>query len=188
MQHLLQELTPLISHYGLLIVFIGMILEGTTMILATGILVHLGYLSFSGALGVAILGAILGDQLWYTLGKYAISKVLSFLPSFAQHMQKLKERIDHNGHWLALTSRFIYGGAILFPLSLGNYRYPYTKFALFDAFGATLWALSGITIGYYLSNTLQHLGYEIHTAEHLFLYALVAGIAIWWLRKRFFAH
>lgn len=42
MNHLLQEITPWVLDYGFWIVFFGMIFEGTTMVVITGILCYLG--------------------------------------------------------------------------------------------------------------------------------------------------
>jgi len=47
MEHLLHESTPLVSEYGLIIIFLGMIVEGTAMILLTGLLCYMGIFSFT---------------------------------------------------------------------------------------------------------------------------------------------
>ena len=59
---MLEELTSLVSQYGLWIVFFGMMTEGTIMIIVSGILCYLGILSLKEIIPVAILGAFIGDQ------------------------------------------------------------------------------------------------------------------------------
>ena len=63
MEHLLQEIIPLVSEYGLIIIFVGMIFEGTAMILITGLLCYMGVFSLREAWVVSFLGAITGDHI-----------------------------------------------------------------------------------------------------------------------------
>jgi len=180
---LLTELTPLVSHYGLWIVYFGMMLEGTTMIVVTGILCYLGLLSLGEAVPAAILGAVTGDQIWYFLGKRYTNRVMERFPSFRNKVEKLSGKIRNKGEWLAFGGRFIYGGAIIFPLTLGTYSYPYKKFTLLDTAGVSLWAVIGIAIGYIFGTSAEHLFGEIKKAEHLLLLLVFAGIAVWWIRR-----
>lgn len=59
---MLEELTSLVSHYGLWIVFFGMMTEGSIMILVSGVFCYLGMLSLKETIPVAIFGAFIGDQ------------------------------------------------------------------------------------------------------------------------------
>ena len=54
--------------YGLWIVFFGMIVEGTLMIIITGFLCYLGMLPLKDAVVVAVIGAITGDKIWAIVG------------------------------------------------------------------------------------------------------------------------
>jgi len=61
---MVEELAPLISHYGLIIIFFGMMIEGTTMIIATGVVCYMGMIPITQAIPVAIIGAIVGCNYW----------------------------------------------------------------------------------------------------------------------------
>ena len=184
MEHLLQEITPWVSEYGLWIVFFGMIFEGTTMIIVTGILCYLGMLPLRESLLVAIIGAALSDQAWYLLGKYFSSELFNRFPKLRKKVEKLAPTIITKGNWLAFFSRFIYSGAVLFPMTLGMEGYSYRKFVLFDTTGVTLWSSAGITLGYLLGNSSQHLFGEIKTIEHLALIIVVVAATVWWIKKK----
>jgi membrane protein DedA with SNARE-associated domain len=183
MEHLLHEITPMVSQYGLWIVFFGMITEGTTMIIVTGILCYLGMLPFKETLPVAWLGAVAGDQLWYLTGRYAKEKVLSRFPSLGIRMQKYAPTIEKRGRIMALGSRFIYGGAILFPFTLGAYRYPYKTFTLFDMIGAAIWAAAGLGLGYLVGNGTEAFVGKITYVEHLLLLVAVIAFVVWQVRR-----
>ena len=185
MNHLLTEVTPLVSQYGLWIVFFGMMVEGTTMILVSGILCYLGMLSIGETIPVAILGAVAGDQFWYFLGKNYTHRVMEYFPSFKNRVEKLSEKVRNKGDWLAFGGRFIYSGAIVFPLALGTYSYSYKRFTLFDLAGVALWAASGIALGYLFGTGVEHFFGEIKKVEHLLLVFVAAGFSAWLLRRYF---
>jgi len=184
MDHLLQEITPLVSHYGLWIVFFGMIVEGTMMIIVTGILCYLGMLSLKEAIPVAMLGAMAGDQLWYLLGKYYASRVLERFPSLKGKVQKLSNTVKNKGDWLAFGARFVYSGAIIFPLALGMYGYPHRRFTLLDIMGVTLWSIVGVSLGYLFGTGAEQLFGEIEKVEHLLFLVLVVVVAVWFIGSR----
>jgi len=73
----MDHLLGLLSTYGLWIVFIGMIVEGTAVIILSGVLCHMGVLPCGSTLFVAILGAMVGDQMWYYIGNNYAQKFLS---------------------------------------------------------------------------------------------------------------
>ena len=120
---MLEELTSLVSQYGLWIVFFGMMTEGTIMILVSGVLCYLGMLSLEETIPVAIFGALMGDQFWYFIGRYYGQNILKRFPLLEQRVKKLEHSVKKRGIWLAFSGRFIYSGAILFPVKLGRADY-----------------------------------------------------------------
>jgi membrane protein DedA with SNARE-associated domain len=68
----------LIEHYGCLVIIFGVMLESTgvplpgeTILLASGFLVQRGHLDLGDAIGFGILGAVIGDQIGYWVGREA---------------------------------------------------------------------------------------------------------------------
>jgi len=183
MNHVIGELTPFLSSYGLWVVFFGMMIEGTTMILATGVLCFLGLLDIRYAWFVAYAGALIGDQLWYLLGRDFLTLLFGKIPSLQQKIKHLEERVKQKGKLLSFSGRFIYGGAILFPLSLGFYRYPYRTFLLFDALGVFLWSGLGIVLGYALGTSAQTFMGEFEKIWHIVVVILLAVSLILFAKK-----
>jgi membrane protein DedA with SNARE-associated domain len=65
-----------ISHYGYLIVFLGVLLESTgiplrgeTILIAASVIVQQGHLDLGDAIIFGILGAVVGDQIGYWVGR-----------------------------------------------------------------------------------------------------------------------
>jgi len=183
MDHLLHEVTPLISSYGLWVIFFGMMVEGTTMIIVAGILAYLGMLPVAETIVVAIAGAVAGDQMWYILGKRYTVRILQRFPSVAARVERLSDKVRQKGNLLAFGSRFVYSGAILFPVTLGVYDYPHRKFTLFDLFGVTLWACVGIAIGYFLGTGVEQLFGKIEKVKHLLWLLAIVTFIVWNVKR-----
>jgi len=184
MQHLLSEVTPLISEYGLWIIFFGMMVEGTSMIIVAGILCYLEMLSFPSTVFVAILGAVAGDHLWYFLGKSYALKLLTHFPSLKQRVEKLETSVQNKGALLSFSGRFIYGGAILFPMTLGIHKYDHKTFTIFDALGVMLWSFLGVFLGYVLGTSAELIFGKLEKVWH-FVLILAFVIFITWAIKKY---
>jgi len=174
----MNEISPLLSQYGLWIVFIGMMVEGTTVILLSGVFCHMGILPLEQTIIVAIIGAVAGDQAWFYMGRNYAQKILSKLPSLHKQVTKITPSIHSKANWFAVSSRFVYGGAIAFPLVLGMHNYSKKKFAILDLLGVTLASMTGIGIGYFLSDSVERISGDISTIEHLALLIIIVIVTI----------
>src|SRR5918912_2943624 len=72
----MNRVLSLISQYGYLVVLFGVMAESTgvplpgeTILLAAGVLVQRGHLDLGDAIAFGILGAVLGDQIGYWIGR-----------------------------------------------------------------------------------------------------------------------
>ena len=140
-------------------------------------------LSFTEVIPVAIAGAVLGDQFWYAMGRFYATTLLQKVPHFEKKVHNLKSSVIKKGEWIALSGRFVYGGAILFPLTLGSYRYSYSRFTFFDILGVTLWSFVGVLIGFTLgSGTEEFLG-KIDRVWHIILLLLFALLGVWFVKR-----
>lgn len=182
---MLEELTPLVSQYGLWIVFFGMMTEGSIMIILSGVLCYLGMLSLKETIPVAIFGAIIGDQFWYCIGRCYGQHILNRFPLLKQRIKKLEHSVKKRGIWLAFSGRFIYSGAILFPMTLGTYGYLHKKFTLFNILGIAVWSVLGISLGYILGTGAEQVFGKIEKIEH-FMGLVFLIIFLVWFTKPYF--
>src|SRR5215208_4508622 len=72
----MDRILSLISQYGYLLILFGVMLESTgvplpgeTILLASGVLVQQGHLDLGDAIVFGILGAVIGDQIGYWVGR-----------------------------------------------------------------------------------------------------------------------
>jgi membrane protein DedA with SNARE-associated domain len=185
MNEFLHELIPFINQYGLIVIFFGMMVEGTTMIIATGILCYLGMIDLKYALPTAYIGALIGDQIWYFIGRRYAFIVIDRFRKFKQKIKELEPLVKNRGALLSFSGRFVYGGAIVFPLALGFYKYKYKKFLLFDSLGVALWSFLGIMIGYLLGTSAQTFIGKFERVWHIVVAVLVATFIIILIKKYF---
>ncbi len=174
----MEHILSLLSQYGLWVVFFGMIVEGTAVIILSGVLCHMGVLPCGATTVVAILGAIAGDQIWFYIGRNYAQKFLSKFPTIEKQIKKLQEKVQSKADILAVTSRFIYSGAIAFPLVLGIHHYSHKKFTVLDSIGVSLASVSGLSIGYFLSNSFQKVLGDINHFEHMLLFIIVVAVGV----------
>ena len=182
---MLEEVTSLVSQYGLWIVFFGMMTEGTIMIIVSGILCYLGMLFLHETIPVAIFGAMIGDQFWYFVGRYYGQNILNRYPLLQKRIKKLEHSVKKRGVWLAFSGRFIYSGAILFPVTLGTYGYHHNKFTLFNTLGIIVWSVSGILLGYILGTGAEQLFGKIEKIEHFIGLVFIIIVLVWFMKPYF---
>ena len=63
-------LEHLIDSYGYIVVLIGTLLEGETILVLGGIAAKLGYLELPWVITCAFTGTLLGDQFFFFMGRY----------------------------------------------------------------------------------------------------------------------
>jgi len=174
----MDHILSLLSEYGLWIVFVGMILEGTTVIILSGVLCHMGILPCDKTLIIAILGAIVGDQMWFYVGRNYAQQFLSKFPKIQKQVRKLQTKVESKADFLAVGSRFIYGGAVAFPIVLGMHGYTHKRFTMLDTLGVSLASITGLSIGYFLSNSFQKVLGDINHFEHILLFIIVVAVGV----------
>jgi len=181
----MEHILALLSEYGLWVVFVGMLVEGTIVIILSGVLCHMGVLPCGSTFVVAILGAIVGDQIWFYIGRNYAQKFLSKFQSIEKQIKKLQEKVQSKADIMAVTSRFIYSGAIAFPLVLGIHNYSHKRFIVLDSIGVSFACLAGLSIGYFLSNNFQKVLGDINHFEHILfvIIVIVVGIKLYYSKK-----
>jgi len=186
MEHLLQQITPLVSEYGLIIIFLGMMVEGLVMILVTGLLCYMGIFSLREAWIVAFLGAVAGDHIWFYLGRGYGKKIINRFPTFQTKFTQALSLIHSKADLVVLFERFIYGGAIIFPLALGIQNYSKKRYLLFDFIGDSIWAIVGLGLGYYFGNGIELVFGKIEKLEHFLLLIIIIVTIVWFFKGKMF--
>lgn len=148
---------------GYLLLFVGMLLEGETILIGAGILVHLKAFDPFDTFAIALSGVIMGDFLWYYVGTclcdrygknkftdYAKRKILRFFPNFEQ-----------KPFWSIFISKFIYGMNHSTLLLSGFARIKFLLFVKASIIASTIWTIVILILGYSLSYTAINISHNI---------------------------
>jgi len=162
-------LTDLFARYGYAVVFIGMFLEnaglpvpGETMLLAGAALSRYGSLKLSWVVLAAIAGATLGDNLGFFIGRRGgralVERYGAFFGMTSARLAQFDRFFDRHGAKTVFVARFISGLRVFGAIFAGASRLSWSRFLVFNALGAIVWAVTFGAVGYAL-------GYSWHTLE-----------------------
>jgi membrane protein DedA with SNARE-associated domain/rhodanese-related sulfurtransferase len=192
----------LMLRHGILALFVSVLLEeiglplpAIPFILAAGASVGAGRLSFVALLGAGVTASMIGDTLWYWLGRAKGNKILTLLcrisfepDSCITTAKNAFERYRSRG---LVPAKFVPGlGSVMPPLA-GIFGVGVLEFLAFDGLGALLYVGLYGFLGYFFSDSLNRVTAMI--AKLGFVSGLLVGgglaaYATWkWTRRRLFA-
>lgn len=168
------NLAEWIQTYGYFAVFLGTVLEGESVLLLAGYAAHQNLLKLDAVLVVAWLGASLGDQAYFWLGRWAGSSLIARLPKLQPKIEQALHIIERHPRKAIFSMRFLWGLRIALPLALGMSRVDWRLFMLLNLLAALLWAGLIGGLGYLFGEILSRWLGEVHRIEHW----LVLGLAL----------
>jgi undecaprenyl-diphosphatase len=191
----LGDLLHLIGRYGYLVVFIGVMLEGTgvplpgeTVLFAAGVLVHRGVLDFGDALFSGILGTVVGNQIGYWVGRFGGRP---FVLRWGRYAFITPERLGHaeaffarHGGRAIFLSRFVVGLRVFGALVAGTSRMPWGRFALYNVLGGTVWAAAVVSLGYFLWASISLIEHWVGRVSLLLFATLAFALLLRWAYRR----
>ncbi len=151
------------------------VLPGETTVILGGIAAGQGHLALTLVVLAGALGAALGDNLAFTLGRQSSGWLNRTLLKSAKNQQRLAwatEQLRTRGATLLLTARFVPGGRTAVTVSAGVTDQPRVRFVLFDGLACLLWALYAGGLGFIFGDRFK----DNHSKA--FLLAFVAALSV----------
>ena len=188
-------LLDLFARYGYGVVFVGVLLEnaglpvpGETALLAGAALAHFGRLSIYWVVLTAILGAILGDNVGFLIGRRG-GRALAERHGWRVGLTAARLRMfdgffERYGARTVFIARFVTGLRVFGAVLAGASGLPWRTFLLYNASGAVVWSASIGAAGYLLAYSWQTLERWIGRSgvAALVLVGLAVGFTL--LRRR----
>lgn len=154
-----EQLQGLLSRWGYLVVFAGMLLEnaglplpGETLTLLGGYAAGSGQLQVGGVIGAALVGAVIGDNLGYLVGRWAgwtlVLRVGRLLGQRPEQMEELRRRFLRHADASVLLGRFVAVLRVIAGPLAGAVGMPYGRFLLFNFAGAALWSTTMVSLAW----------------------------------------
>lgn len=185
----------LFAQYGYLVVFAGVFLENTglpvpgeTALLAGAALAQFGRLSLVWVIVTAIVGATLGDNLGFLIGRrggrglaerhgWRIGVTRARLAEFDRFF-------DRHGAKTVFVARFITGLRVVAAVLAGGSGLPWSRFLFYNAAGAIVWSTAIAAAGYSLAYSWGTLERWIGRTGLVGLVLAGVGVAAGVLRAR----
>lgn len=132
-------------------------IEGPILSILGGVLIKLGYLPFLPIYAALMVGDLLGDTIWYLIGRYVGH---SFIRKYGKYVSVSEHRVDqvtkifHKYTYRILIISKITNGFGLSAVTLltsGMSKIPYLKYIGLNLAGQFVWSGLLIAVGYYFS-------------------------------------
>jgi len=166
---------------------IGLPLPSAPLFLAAGALAGMGAFDFPYILAVAIFATLLSDVLWFEIGRYRGSKVLSFLCKISLDpdscVQTSKRIFSRHGPHSLLVAKFIPGMNTIAPPLAGIFHMRRGKFLFFNGLGALIFVGAFSGLGYLVADEIERYSERILTAGGWFGGFLLIALAVFILFK-----
>ena len=184
----------LISTYGYLGVYLGMLIESASIPLPSEVIMGFaGYLVSQHVFNlylvslVGALGNISGSSIMYVLGKYGGRPFAEKYGKYFHINKKTWEKSDKLfakwGDEMVFVSQFLPGVRTFISFPSGILKVNVFKFLLYTFIGAFIWCLGLSWFGFYLGNNWELLTVYMHKYTYflfiLFCFILVIGVLIY---------
>jgi membrane protein DedA with SNARE-associated domain len=193
---MLSTLLSYFQQYGYWVVFFGVMLEnagipvpGETILLAAGFFAALGHFNIALVMLIACLGAVLGDNAGYfigrKLGRATLLRYGRYIGLTPKRLAMFETFFESHGNKTILVARFITGLRVFAALLAGAARMQWGMFALYNFLGAMLWSIAITLAGYFFGHSWHLLERWIGAIGAGALAAIVLmGLVIFFFARR----
>ena len=180
---ILANLAPVLDHYGYLAVggFItledfGIPVPGETILIAAAVYAGAGRLSIVGVALIAVLAAVVGDNIGYAIGRFGgralVLRYGKYVRFTSDRLDKAEAFFARYGGVVVAGARFVEGLRQANGIVAGTSRMPWPKFLVFNVLGAVLWVGVWTSVGYLAGG---HITVIYNTVTRYSLYVLIAA-------------
>ncbi len=185
----MHETVQFLLRHGNLVLFgvvfveqIGFPLPAVPFLLAAGTMAGGARLQLASAIGMPVLAALLGDLLWYYLGRRRGMRVLNWLCRISLEPDSCVRRTENaftrHGVRSLLIAKFVPGLNTVSPPLAGVFGVRTLRFLLYDGAGAILWAGSFVALGYLFRHQLEGMAtYAVRLGSALLVLVVVGAAA-----------
>lgn len=185
--------------YGYLLLFgvvlaeqIGLPIPATPMLLAAGALAGIGKMSLAPVMAIAVAASLIGDLVWFGLGRTRGSSVLRLLCRISLEpdtcVRQTETAYARFGDVSLLFAKFIPGLSTVAPPMAGIFKVPMWRFLIMDGAGSAIWSGAFVLLGWLFREQLEDFAMSLSRFGKWFLFGvlflLVAYIAYKYIQRR----
>ncbi|MFG3297900.1 DedA family protein [Micromonospora chersina] len=139
------------------------VVPSETAVITAGVFAATGQPDLPLVVGVAALGALVGDHVSYAIGRHGGGRLLARLPAVDGNatpgravrgrrrraaVEWARRGIAARGGLILTVARYVPGGRTAVTLTMGATRFPRRRFLAFDALAAASWGGYSALVGY----------------------------------------
>ena len=181
--HTVKLLTSLVENHQVLVyalIFIGLVFEGEFILITTGILAHLGALSFPFALVFILIGGVCKTFLGYEIGrfinkKWGETKALKYLE---KRVFTVMPNFNKKPFWSIFISKFIMGVNHMVIIFSGYIKIDYRKYIKAEFISTIIWAPLLLSLGYFFGYMALNVSKEIWRFSLIVLLLILGFIVL----------
>lgn len=156
---------------------VGLFIPSTPILLLAGGLIAQGRLPFWEVYFAAVLGAVIGDAISYSVGYWLRDRIKTIWPfrNYLELIHRGEKFFARHGGKSVFIGRFIPGVKAVVPGVAGMYAMDHRFFSLINVTSAFVWAAAHILPGMLLSAWLKSMGLSL---EWMFLIGALLLVAL----------
>jgi len=162
----MEDVTQFLIRNGGLVLFavvfaeqVGLPIPAVPVLLAAGALAGAGKMNVAWAILLGFVACLIGDLIWYYLGRYRGRQVLGLLCRISLEPDSCVRRTEdffiRHGMRSLIFAKFIPGLSTVTPALAGLFDVNIGRFFLYNGLGALLWTVAFVMPGYLFSNQLE---------------------------------
>ena len=162
----MDDVTQFLVRHGGLVLFvivlaeqIGLPIPAVPALLTAGALAGAGKMNLALAVVLGVAACLLGDLLWYYLGRRRGAQVLNVLCRISLEPDSCVRRTEaffvRHGTRSLIWAKFIPGLSTVTPALAGIFGVSVERFMLYNSLGALLWTAAFVMPGYLFSDQLE---------------------------------
>jgi membrane protein DedA with SNARE-associated domain/membrane-associated phospholipid phosphatase len=186
----IEKVLSLLAEYGYWIVLFGVMLEsagvpipGETILLASGVLAQQGRLDVEDAILFGALGAVIGDQIGYLVGREGgrpfVLRWGRYVLITPERLARAEKFFERHGGKAVFMARFVAGLRVFGALVAGIGRTRWHTFFFYNVLGGATWATTVVLAGYLLGGSLDLAERWMGRVSALLVILLVVGLVLY---------
>ena len=163
---------------------VGLVVPGETAVFVAGVVAHGGRLPLAAVVAAAAVGAVLGDQVGYRIGRRWGPGLVVRLPTRLRvRCEQVTGFVARRGRWAVVLGRWTALLRALVPGVAGASGMRQRDFAVFNVVGGVTWAAAIAVLGYGAGAAYASVLTRVHHASEIVL-AVVVVLAVSWVLLR----
>ncbi len=157
---------------------VGLVVPGETAVFVAGMTAHAGHLSLPAVVGAAAIGAVVGDQVGFALGRRWGPLLQRRLPGRlvgSGRVDRVADFVRRRGAWAVLLGRWTAVLRALVPGLAGTSGMSRRTFTVFNVLGGVSWALGVAVLGFGAGAAYDQV---LHTMGRVGTMTVLGGLAV----------